>query len=352
MQSDDGEDKVMVTMWRTMVAALVLAVLATACAGGEAPLDADVLAVSAEGTIGEGSAAFTMVAENIGEIEGPLAALGAGGSRQEGVVDFASTRSVATMTVEGPAALLTGQRLEVRQIGNDVWGRYEGGLADTGPDRWVAFALSDEAAGLTGQAPAFQDPGTMLSTLAGQGVDLTEAGAEDLEGTATTRHEGTAPLQLLLEAGGQSMAEGFAQGFNGQVPGVAFDAEAFAPAFAAALEGRAGQLSLWVDDQGLARQVRMEYPLGDVMGAMVRAMGTAMGLPEDMADQALGAMAEVGDVQQVVTTTFSDFGVAVDVTAPPPEQVISMPEFQALIAETIESDPALQAQVEQLLLGQ
>lgn len=340
----------MVAVLRSMAVLMVLAVLGTACGGMAEQLEADVLAVSAEGTIGEGSAAFTTVVENVGGLEGPMAAF-AGGSRQQGVVDFAGQRSLVTMTIEGQAALLTGERLEIRQIGNDIWGRYEGGLVDTGEDRWVALTLSDEALGTAGQAPAFQDPGTMLTTLVDNGVALTEVGPDDLDGTPATLHEGPAPLVVLLQASGQSLAEGFAQGFDGQVPGVTFDTEAFTDAYTAALEGQVGQVGLWVDEDGRARQVRMEYPLGTVTGALVEGMAAAMGLPEDLTTQMLGPMTAVGDVQQVTTTTFSDFGVTVEVTAPSPDQVISMEEFQAGIAQALAEDPAALEQLQALGSG-
>jgi hypothetical protein len=156
-----------------------------------------------------------------------------------------------------------------------------------GGKRWIQLDLQNiaDASGLD-FGPLVQgsqaDPTQYLLWLGALGPGITKIGEEDVRGVPTSRYRAAVDLNLLEQQA---------------PPGK----EAEWAAYVQTLRDRLGvafiPVEIWVDDEGLIRRFNHEYGFS--------AEGTTA----------------------VVTTEIFDFGVPVNVTAPPPDQVVTMTDL-------------------------
>lgn len=187
----------------------------------------------------------------------------------DGVIDFAG--SEASLQVTSP---MMGGGAGMEVILADGVGYVKVPMFG---DKWLSSPTKD--LGLT-----MADPTQGLQTLR-KAADLTQVGSEDIGGVATTKYTGTVDLseavgQLGLSASDERKAQ-------------------------AELEkiARTADVTVWVDDQD--RVVRY--------------------------DQQLAVDADGRTMQVSSSTSFSDFGVATDIQAPPADQVMDASKLKDLM---------------------
>ena len=147
-------------------------------------------------------------------------------------------------------------------------------MAELGGDNWVEMPI--EQLGLTDSILSPQDSMGNLSGL----QDLKEVGKEDIDGVATTKYKGSMKIQ-------DAMADAGLTDQSGDVKGTA-------------------DVEVWVD--GEDRLVRV--------------------------NTVVKAKVEGQEVKSSTSMTFSDYGVAVDVSAPPAEDVVDVSELAAPQGQT------------------
>lgn len=182
----------------------------------------------------------------------------------EGVFDPATRKGRATFTLPGGAGTM-----DQVFLGEQLF------LSVPGQPGYYRLAVSDLVG--TDLQNAAQPTGS-LDLLEGVSDDVEEVGTEDVRGDQTTHYQGTVDAQKALDQVGGSLRESAEQGFEAAgIDALPFEA--------------------WIDDDGRLRKfsLTMEVPASDTTGGHA-----------------------VTSVTEVETY---DFGVAVDVEAPPADQV-------------------------------
>lgn len=280
-------------MRRTVAGAVLALALLAACSDDETPetapttqppgdrSDTDVIPAAVDATLAEGSArleATTEIEDLVGAGDEPLLA------EAEGLVDFEGRTSSLAIDL---ASVLEGLGLpglegevESRSVGDDRWLRSpffntvlgvptEWLLLDVGPADGQAAGVSQLGA-LIGN-----DPTDQLRLLAGIDPDsVEEAGEEDVRGESTTRYTATIDPETVLDGVPES------------------DRERLAPLVEQLGTGPV-DVEVWLDDDGRIRRLATTVPLPPAAG---------------------GGQANV-------RLDLFDFGVDVDVEAPPAEDV-------------------------------
>lgn len=249
--------------------------------GGDGASGLQVLQAASERTTETGSSRIAL------DVDVPQSLGGAGSGVSidgEGVVDFEEKSSQLTLTV--PAA----GELEVRQIGDVVYTKVpEAFAAQTGGKTWIKIdGATAQENGLSDLVGGGNDPAQSLEYLRGVTGDVEEVGTETVRGEETTRYKATVDLRKAA----------------GAVP------EDKRKAFEASIKqlGTADvPVEVWVDEDGRTRRVVTSIP--------VSAGGTSP------APSGAG-----NDVK--VTVEFFEFGVDVDVQAPPAAEVGDLAELQ------------------------
>jgi hypothetical protein len=291
---------------------LPLALLPVACSGDDEPEGSATTAVTAteappESTTGETEEAPTSTGSPVGEQVEPAVIAEAAAKttaaktariatlvrvvepgRQErfggqGRFDFERRAGEMTLRlIEGEAGAGGGNAKAVFVDSSVYYQLPPGALA--GGRRWIQLDLQNvaDASGLD-FGPLVQgsqaDPTQYLLWLSALGPGITKIGEEDVRGVPTSRYRAVVDLNLLEEQA---------------PPGK----EAEWAAYVQTLRDRLGlafiPVEVWVDDEGLIRRFNHEYGFSTE--------GTTA----------------------VVTTELFDFGVPVDVPAPPPDQVVTL----------------------------
>jgi lipoprotein LprG len=273
--------------------ALAAAVGLSACSGGGAPAAAhppsgtphDVLLASATRTATT-SAHLSLKVSISGTPS--LGALGGGSGSSsahslsgtiaaDGDFDFATKAGDMSLTIP---AFAGGQdhTVEFRIVGQTIYLSAPGLSSADGGKPWLSVDLSsyESAAGSGGPSPlgglTSGDPTQVLQLLDQIGAQVTEIGSATVDGVPTTQYQATVDLSKL---GGQTAGAGAGSGLGRQ--------------FAQALGLGSVPISVWVDNEGQARQVEMNLSF----------LGIHVDLSLDL----------------------SHFGEAVSVTVPPADQV-------------------------------
>jgi hypothetical protein len=164
-----------------------------------------------------------------------------------------------------------------------------GGLLPLPPGkRWVGVTIDDPAARqLTGGA----DPSSGLDYLEGVADTVRETGRERVGGVETTRYALTVDLDSLVTRASDGIA--------------AIDPLLAARyrALAAAVDAGAGDGAAWIDDDGRVRRLRFTF--------------------------------EFGGVASTTTFELSDFGVPVDVAAPPADEVVPFADVAGELTDVL-----------------
>lgn len=155
------------------------------------------------------------------------------------------------------------------------------------PTEWIRMDVQNlpaEAADLRSLATGQNDPSQVINYLRGAAGDFRKVGEVGLGGVPTTQYRGTIDLDLAAERAPPEMRERVEASRN-------------------EVEAQLGTTKLpadvWIDDDGVVRQVRYEYPLPT----------------------------ESGKGRLVFTTDLSDFGIEVDVSPPPEDQVTDIEDL-------------------------
>ena len=291
---------------------LPLALLPVACSGDDEPEGSATTAATAtegppESTTGEAEDAPTSTGSVVGEqVEPAVIAEAAakttaaktarfatlvrvaepGGQERfggQGRFDFERRAGEMTLRlIEGEAGAGGGNAKAVFVDSSVYYQLPPGALA--GGRRWIQLDLQNvaDASGLD-FGPLVQgsqaDPTQYLLWLSALGPGITKIGEEDVRGVPTSRYRAAVDLNLLEEQA---------------PPGK----EAEWAAYVQTLRDKLGlafiPVEVWVDDEGLIRRFNHEYGFSTE--------GTTA----------------------VVTTELFDFGIPVDVAAPPPDQVVTL----------------------------
>lgn len=202
--------------------------------------------------------------------------------RGEGVTDYATGASMMVMHFPDPTG---GEiELETRTIGGFLYQRLpepmRGAVAPGASTPWVKIDLRQRggSADVTGTGSE-----SALASLRAISNDVETLGDEDVRGVPTTRYRATVDYDKAIEKATGERREEMIEA-----------------------RGRIGSsvmpIDVWIDDDGLLRRTRVD-------------MSAAM----EAAQRETGSTAARGS--SVFTTEFYDFGVEVDVVAPPDSEV-------------------------------
>ena len=256
---------------------LTLVLLGGACGkdGGE------VLAAAGETTAQAGSSrmAMTVSAATDGATTDSTAAPEqAFELKAEGLINYETGHGVMTMDMGslGIPGAPAGDA-EMRMLGSVVYMKLPGNELGNRP--WIKFdleAMGESGAPVPGLNPASNDPRGVLDALRGVSGDVEEVGAEEVRNVETTHYRANVDLDKAQDAVPEARKEDFA-------------------AFAEQLGIDTLPIDVWVDEEGRAR--RFAY---------------------DVETPASG-QAPASQVELVID--LYDFGVEVDVKAPPESEV-------------------------------
>ena len=245
-------------------------------------VSADALAAAAQTTREAESSRFTM------DLTSGSTSLGQYRFRGEGVTRFDGSAMAATFEILMPPS--SGEAVieptEIRVVDGAMY--VQGEALGAPEDQWLHMGPTS---GLTGADPTGfgTDPSRTLEHLRSVG-DVETVGTETVREVATTHYRTSTPLGRLVEEQLDELASepALPEGWLEENADVEVGIEA------------------WIADDGLVRRMR-----------------TAMELP----GPPMGAGASSITVSTEVVLELYDFGVAVDVEAPPADQVIEMDEL-------------------------
>ena len=241
------------------------AALAFGGCGASDSRDADDVAAAATRTVAAGSSRM----EAVGESEDETV-------RIEGAIDYAARRASFTFEVESRDED-DRESGEFRYVGDTAYVDSTFlGLAGTGVEskRWLAMDLRENEASLDSLLLPFPfiDPAHTLELLLDVSHEVEQAGEEDVRGVATEHYRLTIDLERVVEEAPARLRSRLRRELD-------------------AASEKTRRLELWIDGEGLVRRL------------------------------------SVPDSDEKVTIDFFDFGVDVDVEAPPADEVATMPDL-------------------------
>ncbi|MGH2555969.1 MAG: hypothetical protein ACRDHO_09685 [Actinomycetota bacterium] len=273
-----------------LAAAAVVAAAATSCGSekGAESLSAETLADVADRTVGKGSARISveLQMEGLPGLDQPLVITGESlaelsGRRQRSEMDF----PLLLLGDEGAGDRTQPVLLVVdRPIVHMNMPFLSEALQS--PTAWIRMDLENLPPGaedLQSLATGQNDPSQAINYLRGATGDLRRLGEAEVRGVATTQYRGTVDLDLAAQRAPEDVRESV-------------------EASRSEVESQIGTTKLpanvWIDQDGVVRRVRYEYPL-----------------PANP------------EAQIVFTADLSDFGIKVDVAPPPPDQVTNLEDL-------------------------
>lgn len=270
---------------------IAVLLLATTSCGANDTLDLDPVANAAAKTSDAGSSRVAF------EVK-----VGGGGENMafggEGVFAYDEVRGSMTMDVSSVVPGEAGGTIEMRMLGTMIYMRMPDALAGKSAlpqgKRWIGLDLARamDAAGLGALNPAQlqQSPSQMLRLLRASSTRVTKTGQADVRGVETTRYTAMIDLRKSVEAGADEI-------------GLSEQQRREVRAAVEQLKKQTGMdeipTEVFVDDDGLLRRTLMKMSL---------AVGGEKASMEVLSD-------------------YYDFGVEVDVEAPPAAQVVDVTEL-------------------------
>lgn len=264
------------TKW-TPAVLLALALVAGACGkdGGQ------VLAAAGDTTAQAGSSRMSMTVSAAPDLSTATTAAGAEPAfriEAEGVIDYETGHGTMTMDMGalGIPGAPTGDA-EMRMLGPVVYMKLPGNELGNRP--WIKFdleAMGESGAPVPNLNPASNDPRGVLDALRGVSGEVQEVGEQSIRGVATTHYRATVDLEKAQEEVPKERREDFA-------------------AFSERLGIEDLPIDVWVDEEGRARRFAYEV--------------------------ATPASAEAPASQVDLVIDLFDFGVEVEVKAPPESEV-------------------------------
>ena len=214
--------------------------------------------------------------------------------RGQGFIDFSGAASSMTMEVLGM------ERLEMRQVENTVYMKMPEELAAqvSGAKPWMEMdlnAVAKQNRVNLGQmrSGVAQDPTGQLEYLRGVSESVEKVGEEQVRGTQTTRYGATIDLRKAATQEGPEAREAYDETIE-------------------MLGASKLPVEVWLDDQNRIRRF---------------AMNLTVPMPENAASP--NASREDATMRTQTVVEYYDFGVPVDVQAPPPEQTMDGSELFA-----------------------
>lgn len=254
-----------------------VALIGSACGkdGGQ------VLAAAGATTAEAGSSRMAMTVSAATETEGTDATAVPGQSfelKAEGLIDYQTGHGVMTMDMGslGIPGAPAGDA-EMRMLGSVVYMKLPGNELGNRP--WIKFdlqAMGESGSPVPGLNPASNDPRGVLDALRGVSGEVEEIGTEEVRNVETTHYRASVDLDKAQDAVPEARREDFAS-------------------FAEQLGIDTLPIDVWVDEEGRARRFAYE----------VETPGTSK--------------APTSKVDLVID--LYDFGVEVDVQAPPESEV-------------------------------
>jgi len=206
----------------------------------------------------------------------------------DGVTNFATGDSSLTMKYAAPR-VLSGGAIEIRVVDGDGYMKMPEFLGEIfGSDKW--FKMPD-LGGADGAVPGLgqSDPSQFLAYLEGVSAGVKKVGSEPIRGVDTTHYSASIDLRKAVARADapESLRDDLKNLFgNSDGPAAAIPAD------------------VWVDNDGLARRIKLQLDFGDFAGAD----------------------AETGDLPTMtISLDLYDFGVPVNVEAPPADEVTEFP---------------------------
>ncbi len=208
--------------------------------------------------------------------------------RGQGFIDFSGAASSMTMEVLGM------ERLEMRQVENTVYMKMPEEFAAqvSGAKPWVVMDLNAVAKQQNGvnlgqmRSGVALDPTGQLEYLRGVSESVEKVGEEQVRGTQTTRYGATIDLRKAATQEGPEAREAYDETIE-------------------ILGASKLPVEVWLDDQNRIRRF---------------AMNLTVPMPENAASP--NASREDATMRTQTVVEYYDFGVPVDVQAPPPEQTM------------------------------
>jgi hypothetical protein len=247
------------------------------------PVDRKLVLASVDATTAAKTARIDVQTEMSGVDEGTTT------MRGDGVIDFETGDSRLTMYIDGISALGMDDGVEIRTVDGVVYTRMPGLFADlpgfTGDKSWMSFDATGRPVGgalfdMTGQS----DPTKTLAYLQKISSDVREVGTEDVRGVETTHYHATIDFSKTIP--------------EAEVPeGMRDEVKEFTGMFGSI------PADVWIDGDGRMRRERITIDFGKVF--------------EDMP----GASEADAGFTMTQTLDLYDFGAAVEVEAPPADQV-------------------------------
>lgn len=214
----------------------------------------------------------------------------------EGVLDFGSGNG--QLVTELP----TGGQLEQRTVDGVQYTRLPQGAGGDADKPWLKIVVPEGAGSGLGR---FSSPAEGLALLREAAGPLTEVGREQVRGADTVRYRTELDVARI----------------PGPTPSPGASGQPDPGALLRRLLGDAPlPVEVWVDDAQRLRRLTLVLPLGNLAAGAEKPSEASSPAPSSSAG-------ETGPGGTATTTTeYFDFGVAVDVQAPPADQVRSAPK--------------------------
>lgn len=258
-------------MKRSTVFALLPVLLVVPAACGEDRSPSETLSAAASATQDAGTTRIST--EQISDIAGQQLT-----STSEGVVDLSSGDSEATLSIELPGQ--PPQEVDVIATSDVAYLGAEG-LPGAPPDaEWLSIDLQATGEQLGLDIEALRQNGASQLSYLTQSSDIEEVGTETVRDVDTTHYRFTTDLADLAESGPEELRSSYQSLID--------------------LTGlETIPTEVWIDDDDLVRRLQLEVEI-------------------DQGGQ---------QVNQTTTVEYFDFGVEVDVEAPPEEDVVDISEL-------------------------
>lgn len=282
------------TKWA--IGLMAMALIGMACGGG----GGQVLAAAGETTSQAGTSRMAMTVSTAGLDQGEGAAAAGGEGAEsltfstEGVIDYETGHGILTMDLASLGVPGAEGEAEMRLLGSVIYMKVPG--SELGGRPWIKFdlnALGPDGESLLPLNPAGSDPRGVLDALQGVSGDVEDVGEEQIRGVSTRHYRAAVDLDKAAESVPEGRREDFA-------------------AFSEDLGIEQLPIDVWVDSDGRAR--RLSYEINPAEGAPFES-------PSGSSERVMSSAN--------LTIDLYDFGVKVDVAAPPDSEVT---DFGALDA--------------------
>lgn len=210
----------------------------------------------------------------------------------EGAMEFASQKVSMTIHLGEMGAQAGMEKLEMLAHGQTIYMKFPNHEQMQLPTPWLKIDLAS-LTGVPGMESLSQlnnnDPSKTMEMLRGVSENVEEVGTEDVRGSSTTHYKATLDLDKAVEQVPEKDRKDIQKMFDD-------------------LGTNTIPTEVWIDDEGLLRRQKSTIDLSQAKGAGAAGGGAPTGMVMDM--------------------ELYDFGAAVDVEPPPPDQTTDFATLQ------------------------